>query len=633
MKIEDNFLRLNRLRVGCRGSIAYDHAFHEGVNIIRGQNGSGKSTIADFIFFILGGEFNDWKEAAGRCDEVQAEVETPRGKLTLRRRIESAQEPMSVFFGPMTAAASSSLDGWEQFPIRRPGEKESFSQVMFRSLQIPEAQSEGASNVTMHQILRLCYSDQRTLATRLFRFESFDTQNIREAVSDLICGISSYELYEIGLELREKQKQLEEVRFELNGLLKALPREDALITPALINSDVEKLVQERLVLRREIAEVDEHIEPGTVKEYLAERKLALASLSKERKQLHELESKVANLEFELREVLEYVEYLQEVMEKLKFAEATLTTIGSIEFTHCPACGIKLDSEVVERHCVVCKSALDMEREKGRYNQIRLDMEIQARESRQLVSQKENEIGVGRQELRRFRREHEQSLSSFELMYGGGNGPREAFLATRTSRVGHIEAEIDFLTKNLGIAEKIEMLTERKEELSNEIDRLITRNSILQEEAMQRRALALWRMSDISAGILQADLRRQAEFMTAKTVEFDFRNDSISVDGLRNFAESSNVYLKNAAILGLFLAAGEDSMFFHPRFLLIDNVEDKGMEEERSHLFQQIIVERVTELDRPYQVIFTTSMMNPKLELEEYTVGPAYTSDEKTLTFE
>ena len=71
-------------------------------------------------------------------------------------------------------------------------------------------------------------------------------------------------------------------------------------------------------------------------------------------------------------------------------------------------------------------------------------------------------------------------------------------------------------------------------------------------------------------------------------------------------------------------------FFHPRFLLIDNVEDKGMEEERSHLFQRIIVERVTELDGPYQVIFTTSMMNPELDLKEYTVGPAYTNVERTL---
>ena len=630
MKRPGSFLRLNRLRIGRRGSIAYDQSFHEGVNIIRGQNGSGKSTIADFIFFILGGEVDDWKEAAGQCDEVQAEVETPRGKLTLRRRIASAREPISVFFGPMADAAVSALDRWEQWGIRRHGGRESFSQVMFRSVLIPEAQSEGASNVTMHQILRLCYSDQRTPATRLFRFESFDTQSIREAVGDLVCGISGYDIYEIGLELREKQKQFEEVGAELAGLRKALPREDTLTTPALIYSTIAELEHERSVLQQEIADVDSLVEPGKIKEYLSERQVALSSLRSERNKLRELELKVENLEFELREISEYLEYLQEAMEKLAFAEATLSAIGSIEFTHCPACGVELVSEVVEQHCVVCKSPLDMEREKGRYNQIRLDMEIQARESRQLTDQKVSEIGAGRQELRLIRRQHERSLSNFELRFGGGNGPREAFLATRTNRLGHIEAEIEFLTKNLETAEQIEDLAQRRNTLLVEMDRLNTKKSILQEEAKQRRAVALSETSDVCAGILRADLRRQSEFGSARLVEFDFRNDAISVDGLVNFAESSNVYLKNAAILGLFLAAGEDSEFYHPRFLLIDNVEDKGMEVQRSHLFQRIIVERVTELHGPYQVIFTTSMMNPDLEVDEYTVGPAYTSDNGTL---
>ena len=91
-----------------------------------------------------------------------------------------------------------------------------------------------------------------------------------------------------------------------------------------------------------------------------------------------------------------------------------------------------------------------------------------------------------------------------------------------------------------------------------------------------------------------------------------------------------MYLKNAAIFGMFLAAREDEGFFHPRFVLIDNVEDKGMEVERSHLFQRIIVERATDLEGPYQVIFTTSMMNPELELDEYVIGPRYTSDCKSL---
>ena len=48
-------LQLNRLGVFRHGKVMYSEAFHTGVNIIHGDNGSGKSTIADFIFLERAG--------------------------------------------------------------------------------------------------------------------------------------------------------------------------------------------------------------------------------------------------------------------------------------------------------------------------------------------------------------------------------------------------------------------------------------------------------------------------------------------------------------------------------------------------------------------------------------------------
>ena len=624
------YLQLNYLRILQGVHVAYEEQFHEGVNIIRGQNGSGKSTIADFIFFILGGEFDGWKDAAGHCDEVQAEIQTPRGKLTLRRRVAKSQEPILVYFGSMADALESSVEGWERFPIRRQANRESFSQVMFRSLQIPEARSEGAANVTMHQLLRLCYSDQRTPAPRLFRFEQFDTHSIREVVGDLICGISDYELYEIGLELREQERELEEVAARLRALQSALPSHEALNTPERIEAEVQKLRNEATALRDEIDRVEELVEPGKVRAYLGKRKASQAVLIKQRDAITNLESAETNLEFELREIGQFVDFLGELKEKVGFAEATFSAIGSIEFTHCPACGQELDADTPKLHCVVCKSPIDLGKEGARYNQIRLDLELQARESRQLIEQKQGERRATQRELRRLRREHEKGLSAFDLRYAGANGPREAFLASRISRLGHIEAEIGFLQKSLDLAVQIAELLEARISLAARIESLKAREEVLRGESEKRRPRALSLVSEFAASTLRSDLDRQAEFSGAGSVGVDFRSDSVSVDGSVNFAESSNVFLKNAAVLGLLLAAGTDEEFNHPRFLLIDNIEDKGMEESRSHLFQQILVERVTELGRPYQVIYTTSMMNPNLELDEYTIGPAYTSENRSL---
>lgn len=626
-------LQLNCLRVLKGVRAVYEEQFHEGVNIIRGQNGSGKSTLADFIFFILGGEFDDWKDVAGHCNEVQAEIQTPRGKLTLKRRVGESQEPILVYFGSMADALASSVERWERFPIRRQANRESFSQMMFRSLRIPEAQSEGAANVTMHQMLRLCYSDQRTPPPRLFRFERFDTHSIREVVGDLICGISGYELYEIGLEIREKERKLEEVAAQLNALESALPGPEALNTPERIEAEEQRLRNEATGIRREIDSVEEFVEPGEVKAYLGERKAAQAVLIKQRDVIINLESTEKNLEFELREIGEFVDFLGEQKEKVSFAEATFSAIGSIEFTHCPACGQELEADPSKLHCVVCKSPIDLEKEGARYNQIRFDLEIQTRESRQLIEQKQSKRHATQRELRRLRLEHEKGLSAFDLQYAGANGPREAFLASRINRLGHIEAEIAFLQESLDMALKIAQLLEARIALAAKIESLKAREEALRRESENRRPKALSLVSDVTASILRSDLDRQAEFSSASRVSVDFRSDSISVDGSMNFAESSNVFLKNAAVLGLLLAAGTDGEFYHPRFLLIDNVEDKGMEEGRSHRFQQILVQCISNLERPCQVIYTTSMMNPKLELDDYTIGPEYTSENRVLKLE
>ena len=81
---------------------------------------------------------------------------------------------------------------------------------------------------------------------------------------------------------------------------------------------------------------------------------------------------------------------------------------------------------------------------------------------------------------------------------------------------------------------------------------------------------------------------------------------------------------------MLLGACYDRDFWHPKFLLMDNIKDKGMEQERSHNYQRVLVEESAKAKFPRQIIFTTSMMNPALEGKGFTVGPKYTRQRKTL---
>lgn len=622
-----SFFQLRRLRVIQNGKPVYDQNFHPGVNIIRGDNGAGKSTIADFIFYILGGEFDNWKTVAGSCDQVQAEVVTRGGVISLRRDIAKAQTPIQVFFGPMTEAEQHGLDGWQTFPIRRSENKESFSQVFFRSCGIPEAQSQGASNITMNQLLRLLYSDQRTPAGFLFRYENFDTREIREAVGDLVCGLSVYELYETELKLRELEDEFDEKDRRFASLVEGMPTEHALVRPESIDNRLDELTAEYARLTDEISNVGEFVDDKQVQTFVKQRSAAVDNLQKERVRISAVEEQLQVNELEQTDLDNFLDYLRELLDKMPRAEASAEIVGNIDFTHCPACLTPLSPQKGPDHCVVCGSMTDPEQARSRYLQVRMDLEIQIRESEQLAEDKENRQLELERQLRAIRRNYQDLLSEYTVKYDVSTSPRDSFVAERYRRLGQIDSERNELGRLRERALEIALLSEEKAKLQEQISLLKDKQAAFETASKQRRAIALTAISEKAKEILRQDLPgRQDEFQTAKAVQINFGDNSILVDGQLNFAESSNVIVKNTAILALVLAASKDPQFYHPRFALFDNIEDKGMQQERSHNFQSIIVQESKAATLAHQIIIMTSMMNPKLEQEQFVIGPYYSKE-------
>ena len=63
-------LRLGRLIILRGSNHVYDQEFHPGVNIIRGWNSTGKSTIMDFLVYVLGYEIVSWTDEQLLCGSV-----------------------------------------------------------------------------------------------------------------------------------------------------------------------------------------------------------------------------------------------------------------------------------------------------------------------------------------------------------------------------------------------------------------------------------------------------------------------------------------------------------------------------------------------------------------------------------
>src|SRR3546814_7876145 len=84
-----------------------------------------------------------------------------------------------------------------------------------------------------------------------------------------------------------------------------------------------------------------------------------------------------------------------------------------------------------------------------------------------------------------------------------------------------------------------------------------------------------------------------------------------------------VILKNSFAAGMLDAAPLDQRFHLPRWMLLDNVEDKGMVEERSWNFQRLLAAISVAARVPPQIIFTTSKISSELYRPELVGGRSY----------
>ncbi len=481
----------------------------------------------------------------------------------------------------------------------------------------------------MHQLLRLLYADQQTPPGKLFRFESFDTREIRETVGQLVIGVNGYDLYESLIKLREVKADYAEKDRLYKAAILSLPSPEGLTSVAILNTRLGELNTRKVRITNEIRTVDSIVEEDQAKKFVAERQVMRRRLQKLAGELQGSEQRLSDLEGEQGEINQFIEHLEQQLAALSAAENLSFRLGTIEFQYCPAC-LKPLSDKQAQHCIVCDEIIDEDKAKSKYFELKVDHELQIRESRQLLTMKAAEVERLESEVRTLRRAYSSTMADFSSRYDVSNSPREAYLAERYKLLGGLEREAEYMEELRATLQRIDELSVQRSTLNDEIALLEAKIKRLEASYMARVAKAMNLVGTIGKRILTKDLKRQEAFENPTAFSINFGDDAMLVDGKMNFAESSNVVLKNTAILSLLLAASYDADFWHPKFLLMDNIEDKGMEEKRSHNYQRILIEESKNAKFPHQIIFTTSMLDPTLEPSGLTVGPHYTRQMKTL---
>jgi DNA repair exonuclease SbcCD ATPase subunit len=655
-----NNLFLRRLRIlTADKKVAYDEQFHRGVNIIRGQNSSGKSTIVRFIFFALGGCYGDFVPEALRCRSVMAEVEINGTVLTLKRYLEKTDDgrvnryaPMFIHFGPMDETLGNrrlrsqlaewfqySTDEWQKFGYKTTTEHRSFSNILFRAMGLPEFKAD--SNITMHQILRLVYLDQESPLSSLFLYEQFDKELTRTMVAELLMGLYDQTLSDNKLKLVAVKKRIEELEQSLKITAQFLSRPE-MRSPAQITAHIDRLTKEIDDLTEEVKQLRNSTlstdsKLSTLNSQLEYERLQ-SEVAKLRSQLVTIDDDMARLDADIKDSKYFIETLKQKMEAIERSIETRHYFDHLQLDYCPECLTPINRRAEKGHCRLCKSPIDDSTGRSQAMRIKLELEFQMMESQSLQnrnSERRTELEAKRKALKK---ELEVAQQQYDSAVGNVRSTNDERIDRLVQQKGFKEGEILQYRTLLEQAERYDSLQRERDRLARESEGLERNIAAAEQRIRQQRAKVEKAIADNGVYLLRHDQDRQEQFRQATQFTIDFGQNVVYLNDRHvKLSASSSFYLKMAARFALFLTSLTDENMLYPRLLFSDNMEDKGMEEDRSRNFQRIVVDRLRELTTynyetiiDYQLIFATSNIAKELDKPEYTIGDYYTKENKSL---
>jgi hypothetical protein len=505
-------------------------------------------------------------------------------------------------------------------------------------LRLPEVISDVGSNITMHQLLRLMYIDQRSPTDSLLRHEQFDTPLTRRTIEDLLYGVYDDSIYEKEQSLVKAQKVLGKLDSNYQALV-------AMADNSFGCADVEKLKQNIAEGRTAIELADTNIAEllaAPIKDMAARENTSIVKLVKE---LKAAKSELANrteqlqaLEFDQADALQYVASLEERMHALDESIATSTQLSHAVFSNCPACHAVLARADDAACCRLCGSEDTGSRSTSpSLARTRQDMMNQLRESQQLQDHRDTLIGEHKNALSLLRREAKRMQRHFDTEYSTIRSSRDSAIDKVWENRGVLEATLQFEEQQLRSLEFLAKSREEVAKLRAETAGLRLAIKTQRRSKEQRLEQARGAVDEMARYFIRHDVTTSGEpveaaFSNASEVIVDFARNSFAVDERNQFSASSTVVLKNAALLGVLFAALFDDGFRYPLFVMCDNIEDKGMTPERSHNMQRLIAEKSEEAEVEHQIIITTSMLAPELDTERYLVGHELTTERKSLDF-
>lgn len=387
----------------------------------------------------------------------------------------------------------------------------------------------------------------------------------------------------------------------------------------------------REILQAELARLKSERTLSKDKAKAAQDEVTRGSLDAAQAALITAIDKAAKLQADIADTREFLFEIESRLASLKESQVARSYLSGMAFNFCPCClspvaAVLKDSTT----CSLCKTALGTPDSESQLLRMRNELELQIRESTALLQdrvatseQAQLSIPALRQQFRALERRYNQKAQHW-------NSPVEDALEKTLLELGSLEQQIKSLYESQKLASVIKSLQERRNKLNADLAEAASNVENMQlAQENRKRAVYLAIASNLSR-LLKKDLYRQEEFRTAEQIAFSFEDNTVSVDGSSRFSESSTVVLRHLFHLALLSASVTIPDMRFPRLLMLDGIEDGGIELPRAHRLQEIIAEECASYNVDYQLIMATSQIAPSLDSEKYVVGRRYTEENRAI---
>jgi hypothetical protein len=578
-----------------------------GINLIIGDNGSGKSTFTYFIEYCLGNNIKYFEKDNNK--EYTEIVNDTNNFVELDILINSKKYQLKRFINKNDIFINDDSE-ISIFPINR-NQNKIFSDWLLEKLDISISElNMGAYSwkLNFSDLLRLIIYDQDTESKKIYKspidsnFVS-DSLIIRKTVFEVLLGISSDEYFKKHDELKVITKKKDSALSSLNDFYEKyscvdLEKNGIKSKIKTYNETLEKVYSERKLYLSSNTKIDEKAEfINEVQEELIQTGLIIS----------EKYLLVNNSQIEYNKISKLYENQQNEIKEIEKIIFTNDKLNLFSFKLCPFC--MSNHEPIKNHCLCGSEIKDENYEKFVYNSNEYDIILKHKSKsietiqialnsyfKQITSIK-NELTALSKKSSDLTIKLKKLISSIEF---SGN----------TELVDSLNDKILETKKELDKFEYLLEISINKEKLEETFDSI---NEKYKSKNKEFRALHLEFVSQNKSLITEFNkiycelLQKSSAGANIAEIDDDYMP---IIDGGVYKNKSTDVPLRLMYYFTILALSLKNESVKHPGLLIIDTPEDSGIDEDNLKKDLDLLnfaIQQVASSTKAYQIILTTGL--------------------------